>query len=59
MAKNLNSPWYPGTNGCPINDSDKQAVQRLTTDRQTDRQTDNRRTDKMSLQQKLATLQKK
>ena len=29
-----NSPWYPGTNGCPIIGSDKLLVQRLTTDRQ-------------------------
>ena len=37
--KSKNSPWYPGTNGCPIIGSDKLLVQRLTTDRQTDGRT--------------------
>ena len=39
-----NSPWYPGTNGCPIIGSENMLAQRRT-DRQTVRQTD-RRTDK-------------
>ena len=39
IDKIKHSPWYHGTNGCPIIGSDNMMVQRRT-DRQTDSQTD-------------------
>ena len=44
-----NSPWYPGTNGCPNTGPDKLLFQRLT---------DGGTNDKVSFQKKLDTPQK-